>query len=519
MARIGKNVLESLTRSMYADSKCVYREYIQNAADQIDAAKKMHPEFEYNVYVTIYQQTRTIVIEDNATGVKADEVLDLLIDVARSVKERGVNKGFRGIGRLGGLAYCKTLKFETSYFNEAIVSTVTWDAVRLNHILDDDNDDSDAGDVIDTITTVSTLTDDSIQDKHFFRVIMENVTDDKLLNEKDIRDYLSMVAPVDYSNHFVYRSEIYKFMKEHHLHLDCYNIYVGYNQIFKDYSMTIYDPNGQEEDKITGVEFWYEENAENEPMYWGWYSISGLKGILSKSNNARNIRLRCENIQLGDETACYRLMPTGDKARFVRYFFGEINVLPTSKLVPNSQRDYLREDERLKEFENNVEKKLLQLEKLCYSASDARKTDRIIRDTDKKEADITTRLNKGVTSDAQRQQLEKDLKKAKEDGTKARKKLSEIKKKWEEERSPLLRMFSPVGIQTPQLKPLPEQQITQTVPPVISTCLRTDNEKYCRYNTQEKKLILSIYCVIEKSLNNEKEREALIDKIEEEITK
>ena len=80
-------------------------------------------------------------------------------------------------------------------------------------------------------------------------------------------------------------------------------------------------------------------------------------------------------------------------------------------------------------------------------------------------------------------------------------------------------MFSPVGIQTPQLKPLPEQQITQTVPPVISTCLRTDNEKYCRYNTQEKKLILSIYCVIEKSLNNEKEREALIDKIEEEITK
>ena len=24
---IGKNVLESLTRSMYADSRCVYREY------------------------------------------------------------------------------------------------------------------------------------------------------------------------------------------------------------------------------------------------------------------------------------------------------------------------------------------------------------------------------------------------------------------------------------------------------------------------------------------------------------
>ena len=146
MARIGKNVLESLTRNMYADSKCVYREYIQNAADQIDEAKKLHPELEYNVYVTIDQQARTIIIEDNATGVNADDVCSLLIDVARSVKERGVNKGFRGIGRLGGLAYCKTLKFETSYFDEDVVSTVTWDAVRLNHILDDDNDDSDADD-------------------------------------------------------------------------------------------------------------------------------------------------------------------------------------------------------------------------------------------------------------------------------------------------------------------------------------------------------------------------------------
>ena len=259
-------------------------------------------------------------------------------------------------------------------------------------------------------------------------------------------------------------------------------------------------------------------NSENKPMYWGWYSISSLKGILSKSNNARNIRLRCENIQLGDETACYRLMPTGDKARFVRYFFGEINVLPTSKLVPNSQRDYLREDEGLKEFENSVEEKLLQLEKLCYSASDARKTDKTIRDAVKKEEEITNKIKKGVTSEAQRQQLEKDLQKTRDDRLKASKKLVEIKRKWENDNNPLLRMFSPVGIQTPQQKQT-EQKTIRTSNPVISAHLRTDNEKYNRYNSQEKKLILSIYNIIERSLSNEKEREALIDRIEEEITK
>lgn len=35
---IGKDVIESLTLSMYDDSKFIYREYIQNSADQIDKA-------------------------------------------------------------------------------------------------------------------------------------------------------------------------------------------------------------------------------------------------------------------------------------------------------------------------------------------------------------------------------------------------------------------------------------------------------------------------------------------------
>ena len=517
MARIGKNVLESLTRSMYADSKCVYREYIQNSADQIDEALRLHPELEYNVYVTIDKQKRTIIIEDNATGVKSDEVRDLLIDVARSTKERGVNKGFRGIGRLGGLAYCKTLKFETSYFEEDAVSQVTWDAVQLNHILDDETDDRDASDVIDAITTITTKNIKDIYDKHFFKVIMEDVTDDKLLNEKEIRDYLSMVSPVDYSNHFLYRTKIYEFMNEHNLHLDCYNIFVGDCQIFKNYSMTIYDPNGQEDDKVTGIEFWYELNSDGDPMYWGWYSISGLKGIMAKTNIARNIRLRCENIQLGDETACFQFMSSGDKARFVRYFFGEIHVLPTSKLVPNSQRDYLREDVALKEFECNVESNFLKLEKLCYGASDARKNDKTIKKSTEKEDEILKKMKKGFTSQEQLQKAQEDLQKAKEEKVKAIEKLSTLKKTWEESNSPLVQLFSPIGIQEPVTTIVEE---TDTLPEQInSTQLRTDSPKYEKFQKEEIELILTVYNVIEKTLNNEKEREALIDKIEAEITK
>lgn len=516
---IGKNVLESLTRSMYADSRCVYREYIQNAADQIDAAKQIHPELEYAVYVRIDPYSRNVIIEDDATGVKAEDIKALLIDVARSIKIRGVNKGFRGIGRLGGLAYCDTLKFETSYFDEDIVSTVTWDAVRLNEILDDDDDDRDAGAVIDEIVSVRTEQRPEAREKHFFKVIMENVTNEKLLNERDIRDYLAMVAPVDYSNQFPYRRDIHAFMKEHNLHLDCYNIFVGDNQLSKDYTVSIFDQSGQIEDTITGVQFWYEENTAGLPMYWGWYSISSLKGILNKTNKARNIRLRCENIQLGDETACYRFMPSGDKARFVRYFFGEIHVLSSSKLVPDSHRDYLRVDEGLKEFENSVESHFLELEDLCYGASGARKADKTITQNKEKEAAICRRINKGVTNPEQQQNLERELKRLRTDRAKAEAKLRQIHQTWETSGNPLINMFSPVGIQLPQAPQQPQQLPVSTPQQPVTIKLRTDDKRYGKFQQKEKELILAIYNVIEQTLNNEKERDALIDKIEREITK
>jgi hypothetical protein len=38
---IGKTVLETLTSGMYDDARFIFREYIQNAADQIDEAVEL----------------------------------------------------------------------------------------------------------------------------------------------------------------------------------------------------------------------------------------------------------------------------------------------------------------------------------------------------------------------------------------------------------------------------------------------------------------------------------------------
>ena len=69
----GANILENLTTGMYQDSKVIYREYIQNACDQIDKAYNiglLKPN-EGRIDIWLDAEKRTVSIEDNATGIGA----------------------------------------------------------------------------------------------------------------------------------------------------------------------------------------------------------------------------------------------------------------------------------------------------------------------------------------------------------------------------------------------------------------------------------------------------------------
>ena len=104
---IGKNVIENLTTGMYEDPKIIYREYIQNAADQIDKAvlNGLLKQDEGYIDINLDYQSRKISIKDNATGISQNNFVKILSDIANSEKDRNTDKGFRGIGRLCGLAY------------------------------------------------------------------------------------------------------------------------------------------------------------------------------------------------------------------------------------------------------------------------------------------------------------------------------------------------------------------------------------------------------------------------------
>ena len=173
-AKIGKDVIESLTLGMYEDCRFIFREYIQNAADQVDKAVKssLLERGEEEIHIQIDRDKRIIMVEDNATGIPQDRVMPILRNVAHSTKKRGVDKGFRGIGRLGGLGYCSKLTFVTSYAGEEVKSVMTWDADLLKLIINDRENEAEAKDVLVEVTDLKTEKEEI--GEHYFRVILED---------------------------------------------------------------------------------------------------------------------------------------------------------------------------------------------------------------------------------------------------------------------------------------------------------------------------------------------------------
>ena len=348
---IGKTVLETLTSGMYDDARFVFREYIQNAADQIDEAVELgilREKSEGKIDIIIDNDNRRITITDNATGVPEKDVVRLLGDVANSQKDTTKRKGFRGIGRLGGLGYCDKLIFETSYQGENVKSKMTLNAELLKKIIENREDKSDATAAMSVITLEDPPKAEAT-DKHYFSVILENVHNDNLLDVNFVTDYLSMVAPVPFSSSFKFTDEIKTYLKSRNLLLDEYNVEINSITLYKRYKNIFRDEKGNVSNLI-GVDFVDIRNDEQELIATCWYGYREHSNfVLDESNFERGLRIRTKNISIGNEFTCNRFF--GQERTNLR-FIGEIHTL-NEGFIPNARRDYFTENATYQQFEKN----------------------------------------------------------------------------------------------------------------------------------------------------------------------
>src|SRR3954447_4297585 len=80
--RVGKDVIELVTSGMYVFPVTIYREYVQNAADAIDEARRQRllgPSERGLIDIQVDHVTRTAVIRDNGCGLRDPESVPTLL--------------------------------------------------------------------------------------------------------------------------------------------------------------------------------------------------------------------------------------------------------------------------------------------------------------------------------------------------------------------------------------------------------------------------------------------------------
>ena len=127
---VGGDVLSLVTAGMYDNPLAIYREYIQNAADALAAAGNTA---NGKVEINIDSSELRVRIRDNGPGLPHEAATRALLPIARSQKLRGTDRGFRGIGRLSGLAFAESVTFLTRTRNDRPVTRIVWNGPKLRN--------------------------------------------------------------------------------------------------------------------------------------------------------------------------------------------------------------------------------------------------------------------------------------------------------------------------------------------------------------------------------------------------
>lgn len=489
--RIGKNVIETLTLGMYDDARFIYREYVQNAADQIDVAVEeqiLKNKAEGVINITIEKELKTIVIEDNATGIMDENVLQFLGDVANSQKDKEKRKGFRGIGRLGGLGYCDKLIFETSYFGENTKNTITLNAKQLKQILTNKADTSDASTVISLITKLDISVCKS--EDHYFKVTLENVTNEILLDSDSVSSYLSLVAPIPYNPEFKFKDKIYGYYKSNKIAIDEYDVHLSINDVklYKPYKSEFLK-NGEAFSQLLDVECFTITNLDEEIIAIGWYGLTNkLNFQIPDENIEGGIRLRKENIGIGNELTLSKYF--GQPRQNLNYI-GEVHTLG-SGFTPNARRDNFNDSRTYSFLEDKLRAILSSLGGLTQDSSQLhnRKSDVIKYKEEVTKFEIDS--SSGKLTEGELENLKQELKNQKSQAIYSIGKINKIKEKSINDRKLLVvykNVIADLDVKIDD-KDIDLHIETQTFPIILS-----------QLNSKEKELIKEIFSIISENLS------------------
>ena len=361
-ALIGGNILSLITVGMYDNPLAIYREYIQNAADAVSTAESPTGG---KVEINIDPSGLSVRIRDYGPGLSHEAALRALLPIARSQKQRGTDSGFRGIGRLSGLAFAESVAFKTRAQANQPVTRIVWDGPKLRNAIARATKTESA---IRECLTIET-SPGAEYPAHFFEVEVGGVgrhAAGLILNREAVRAYIGEVCPVPIAPPFPFASDIANLFGKDKapLMLDV-TLDGEHAPVTRRYGEMIRFSQDRE-DRFTEFEEICIPSADgNERAAVGWVAHSSYLGAIPKEAGIRGIRARAGNIQIGDEAVFDHLFP---EDRFNRWCVGEIHIVD-SRIVPNGRRDYFEPGPHTRNFENQMAAVVRRIVARCRTAS------------------------------------------------------------------------------------------------------------------------------------------------------
>lgn len=365
---VGKDILEVLSSAMYVEPLAIYREYIQNSADAIDEARRagvLGAKEAGKVEINIDLDKRTVTIRDNGTGIPSAEFESRMTSFGASAKRGTTARGFRGVGRLSGLAYCQELIFRSRAAGESQVSELKWDCRKAKTLLRSADFSGDLAAVVAQSVQARKIKNKAAPE-HFFEVELRGVPryrNDWLLNPGMIEDYLSQVAPLPFAPEFKYAGDITA-MLEKQVGLTGISLKIAGNgdASFRPHRDS-FDVSGGN-DTFQGLQEIKIPGSDGGTAAVGWVLHHGYKGAL-QSPSLRGLRLRSGNIQVGGNDILEDLFV---ETRFNSWCIGEIHVVD-QRIIPNGRRDHYEQNVHYTNLINQLSPLAREISTRCRQSS------------------------------------------------------------------------------------------------------------------------------------------------------
>lgn len=373
---VGSFLLESLTTGMYIEPRDCVREYVQNGLDAIEsarAARQLRPNGG-RVTIIVDKPGDVLSIRDSGLSIPTENVWETLTSIGASKKALRRNAGFRGIGRLAGIAYCDLLEFRCKAKGETTATVLRFDAAAIREVLRTGESD------VDGAFRASITMGESIPapaEEHWTEVRLTGLDNapDELVSVGRLTDYLVNVAPLKYRDAWSAADIVVEHAGTAGVPIPTIELMIGTSEadlqeLRKPHADSVMAGRNRAT-KLTDIAFLEGGNTTGR-RWWGWYAKTHLFGTVQDEKLA-GIRVRVRNIQLDGVDIMTRIFAERgvSHGRLLNWYVGEIFIDAIS-VIPNARRDGFEDTPEWRELAKEIFEQVNPLMDAAYTASRSR---------------------------------------------------------------------------------------------------------------------------------------------------